>query len=77
MKTKTKMESYFLSIWIILIVIIILQAIKKSNKKEGFTPKIRGMYRPYVRRARLHVENFVNKYNGNYIINMLKKYNIY
>jgi hypothetical protein len=70
-----KMESYFLSIWIILIVIIILQTV--TQKKEGFTPKIRGMYRPYVRRARLHVENFVNKYNGNYIINMLKKYNIY
>ena len=65
---KMKMESYFLSIWIILIVIIILQTV--TQKKEGFTPKIRGMYRPYVRRARLHVENFVNKYNGNYIINM-------
>lgn len=44
---------------------------------EGFTPKIRGLYRPYVRTLNQGYESFVNNYGPNIIVNKLRKWNIY
>jgi len=50
---------------------------KGKNKKEGFTPRIRGLYRPYVRTMNQGFESFVNNYGPNVIMNKLRKWNIY
>ena len=51
---------------------------KNKNKgKEGFTPRIRGLYRPYVRTMNRGFESFVNNYGPNVIMNKLRKWNIY
>jgi len=53
-------------------------ASKNKNKwKEGFTPRIRGIYRPYVRTMNRGFESFVNNYGPNVIMNKLRKWNIY
>lgn len=74
-----KMQYYFLFIWLIIIIVIVLQNIQynKNQNKEGFTPKIRGMYRPYVRHMRLNIESFANKYNTNYLVSFLRRIGLY
>ena len=59
----------------ILLFIIFLCAFSNSihHLDEGFTPKIRQMYRPHVRNARILVEGFYNDYKKS-ITNYLKKY---
>ena len=42
---------------------------------EEFTPKIRQMYRPHVRNARIIGEGFYNKYNSD-ISNLFRKFGI-
>jgi hypothetical protein len=49
----------------------------KYKNKEGFTPKIRQLYRPYVRIFNQGYESFVNNYGTNVIVNKLRKWNIY
>jgi len=46
------------------------------NKKENFTPKIREMYRPYVRNARIVSEGFYgnSKNNVNHLFRKLGLY---
>jgi len=46
------------------------------NKKENFTPKIREMYRPYVRHARLVSEGFYGDSKNN-INNLFRKFGLY
>ena len=48
-----------------------------NTNTEGFTPKIRGLYRPYVRTINQGFENFVNNYGSKVIINKLRKWDIY
>jgi hypothetical protein len=48
-----------------------------NDKRESFTPKINGMYRPYVRNMNQKYESFINNYGPNVITNKLKKWNIY
>ena len=42
-----------------------------SSQYEGFTPNIRGIYRPYIRNMRLFIKNFYMK-----TVNTLKKYGV-
>jgi hypothetical protein len=73
--------------YLIMIVVIILAAIyfyffiKKNNtyqnNQEGFTPKINSLCRPHLRNIRVNYETFENKYGSDFIINKLKKMNIY
>ena len=49
----------------------------KNKRKEGFTPRIRGIYRPYVRTMNQGFESFINNYGPNVIMNKLRKWNIY
>ena len=51
----------------ILIIIIIAFALNNNDNiiLENFTPKIREMYRPLVRNARLRSEDVYNKHSSN------------
>ena len=48
-----------------------------NYKKEPFTPKLHGVYRPYIRRLHQHYESFMNNYGSDVIMTKLKKWNIY
>jgi hypothetical protein len=48
-----------------------------KNNQENFTPKIKSLYRPHLRNMRLKYETFSNNYGSDFIINKLKKMNIY
>jgi uncharacterized protein YxeA len=48
----------FIIIILLLIVIIFAYFSKKLTIEEGFTPSLRKIYRPYVRRARITTESF-------------------
>jgi len=61
--------------WIVLIMYVLW--ISTKQVEEGFTPKIRSLYRPHFRRGRLYVEQFVNTYSPEYFTKLLKRANIY
>lgn len=48
---------------------------EKEKEKEAFTPKIRELYRPYVRNARIISEGFYEKHSTN-ISNLFRKFGI-
>lgn len=58
----------------ILILIIIAFAYNNSIK-ESFTPKVREMYRPLVRNARLGAEGFYNKHSSN-MSNLFRRFGL-
>lgn len=47
-----------------------------NSKKENFTPKIREMYRPYVRNARIVSEGFYGRHKNN-VNSVFKKLGLY
>ena len=67
------MKNILLWLWIVLIIIILYNAIKKekNNKTEAFTPKIRSYYRPYLRDLRLSMETFQNYFPVEYFTKKL------
>jgi len=69
----------FLWFWLILIFLILIIKIMKTSESEieSFTPKIKGFYRPYLRKVRLYNESLGEKYNLNYFINILRNIGIY
>lgn len=44
---------------------------------ENFTPKINSTVRPHFRNMRFKYESFVNDYSQDFIMNKLKRMNIY
>jgi hypothetical protein len=60
---------------VLFLIIVIFAYINSVHTVEGFTPKIREMYRPYVRNARIIGEEFYNKSNSN-ISNLFRKFGI-
>ena len=44
---------------------------------EGFTPKIKQLYRPYIRAFNNTYDHFMNNYGSTYVFNKLRKWNIY
>jgi hypothetical protein len=68
-----------LSIYVIARLIHLSRHYKRLKEKqvETFTPKINGMYRPYVRHINNKYESFMNNYGHDIIINKLKKWGIY
>ena len=48
----------------------------KCNKKENFTPKMREMYRPYLRDARIISEGFYGD-NKNNVTRLFRKFGLY
>ena len=55
--------------------IVIFAYINSLHTVESFTPKIKEIYRPYVRNARIIGEGFYNKSNSN-ISNLFRKFGI-
>ena len=74
---KTNIYIKVLSIILSFIVVIISYKIIYSKITEGFTPKIRQMYRPVIRNVNNKIETFMSNYNVNLLTNKLKKWNIY
>ena len=48
----------------------------KCNKKENFTPRIREMYRPYLRDARVISEGFYGDSKNN-VNHLFRKFGLY
>jgi hypothetical protein len=59
----------------LVLIIFIFAYINSLHTVESFTPKIKEMYRPYVRNARIIGEGFYNKSNSN-ISNLFRKLGI-
>ena len=57
------------------LIIVIFAYINSLHIVESFTPKIKEIYRPYVRNARIIGEGFYNKSNSN-ISNLFRKFGI-
>jgi hypothetical protein len=51
------------------------QDVDEEKEKEAFTPKIRGLYRPYLRNARIISEGLYNNHSAN-ISNLFRKVGI-
>ena len=49
---------------------------KQPGTTESFTPGVREMYRPYVRQTRILSEGFLGD-QGNGVLTLLKKFNLY
>ncbi len=68
---------YFKILIGIVILLWIIYYIQYSVLTEPFTPRLRGIYRPYIRKINNHYDNFVSNFGSNVIMNKLRKYNIY
>ncbi len=68
----------FISTLVILFIIYYIYTRYNSNnsKKENFTPKVREMYRPYVRNARIVSEGFYGRHKNN-VDSVFKKIGLY
>jgi hypothetical protein len=58
-------------------IILLWIVIQDLKIKEGFTPKIHAMYRPYVRTLNQGYQTFANNYGPQVILYKLRKWNIY
>jgi hypothetical protein len=58
-----------------IIIVVIFAYVNSLQDVEPFTPKIRELYRPYVRNARIIGEGFYNKQQNN-ISNLFRKFGI-
>jgi hypothetical protein len=57
------------------LIVFIFAYINSLHTVESFTPKIKEMYRPYVRNARIIGEGFYNKSTSD-ISNLFRKFGI-
>lgn len=57
------------------LIVIIFAYVNSLHTVESFTPKIKEMYRPYVRNARIIGEGFYNRSSSN-ISNLFRKFGI-
>jgi hypothetical protein len=57
------------------LVVFIFAYFNSLQDVENFTPKVREIYRPYVRNARILGEGFYNKQKNN-ISNLFRKFGI-
>jgi|LauGreDrversion4_2_1035121.scaffolds.fasta_scaffold1546537_1 hypothetical protein len=67
---------YWIYNFILIIVIFVISYNSSLNiVTEDFTPKIREMYRPVVRNARLGAEGFYNKHSSN-MSNLFRRFGL-
>ena len=66
----------YLYYYIFLSLIIIFCLIVSQPTQEGFTPKIRRLYRPYFRKARLLSDKILKKTEGKFH-SLLRKVGLY
>jgi hypothetical protein len=78
-RNNIKFENILLLLWFIVLAwfAFVYATNITLEKKEGFTPKIRSMYRPHLRNARMYYEKFTNHYSSNYFVKILKNIGIY
>ena len=63
-------------IYIFFILSILIYLFMNTNTTvENFTPTIRKLYRPYVRKSRIYYQYMYNK-NTQFIFNIFRKYGI-
>ena len=80
---KLSYFTLFVGIIIMLWIIYLMQCYftmrKNMNNKyaEGFTPKIKQLYRPYIRIFNNKYDHFMNNYGSTSILNKLRKWDIY
>ena len=68
-----KIYKYLFLFFVIIFIIYLNYKISYSySYKESFTPKIKEMYRPYVRNSRIIYENFYSK-NNEYITRFFRQ----
>jgi hypothetical protein len=73
---KSNIYSKIMSLFIAFCLVLVAYKFIK-HEKEGFTPKIRQIYRPYLRHINTRIETFTNNYNLSRFINSLRKWNLY
>ena len=61
---------------LVLIIIILLLHLRNTNN-EGFTPYLKGIYRPHVRNFRIKYKETFDTYSPEYITTKLKRMNLY
>ena len=70
---------YFIYNFFLIIIVLFFAYINTKQEvyqeKEAFTPKIRGLYRPYLRNARIISEGLYNNHSAN-ISNLFRKVGI-
>jgi uncharacterized protein YxeA len=71
------MTKHYYIILFVILVIICYMYINYKNNVDGFTPHIRGIYRPYMRVFNNKYEYFINEYGPHVVWNKLRKWNIY
>jgi len=70
-----KFKIYNYAYIFIIVIVLLFFFITTTQKLEGFTPSIREMYRPYIRKARISGDSFYTHHSTN-ISNFLRKYAI-
>ena len=65
----------FITCCFLILIILVFSYINSQETVEAFTPKLREMYRPYVRNTRIYYTNFYNK-TKNRISNLFRKIGI-
>ena len=60
---------------LLLFIVVFLYFYQKWTIEEGFTPAMRRIYRPYVRRARVTTESFFNDKSTD-VSNMFRRFGI-
>jgi preprotein translocase subunit SecG len=66
---------YFIYNCLFLVIILFFAYINTKSQQEAFTPKIRELYRPHVRNARIYSEGLYNNHSAN-ISNLFRKFGI-
>jgi hypothetical protein len=66
---------YLLYYCFFIIIIVAFAYFNSLHDIDGFTPMLKEMYRPYIRRARIRVESFYDK-QQKVISNLIKKIGI-
>ena len=66
---------YFIYNCLFLIIVLFFAYVNTKSQQEAFTSKIREMYRPHVRNARIFSEGLYNNHSAN-ISNLFRKIGI-
>lgn len=73
------MSNKYLKILISIVILLWIAYFIQSyiDKKEPFVPRLKELYRPYIRNMNQSYEHFMNNYGPNVVMVKLKKWNIY
>ena len=73
-----KIPNTLLWLWLFTIIYITYTFFSTHDQNiEGFTPKIRSLYRPHIRKFRVYIESFIDKYSLDYFTKKMSKLGIY